>query len=472
MLGAHLNSELLLHRKCTVVNNSFPDVTCCLKRNGVVILDINISLNEYNNESIKDNVRNIFLNNKDCAFLVENKSYDDMLLADQLVGYGCDVFVDDVLPYNDCANSTFLLCLDKAIKVHKDIFICQYDHKYDNVLDDLISMYDIQIKKKLYIVRESDKDESFYHLCSDNIDRVMTLSFEPVKYKRCKVLDTLFSIGFSISEHSIAFIQECTESKEWFLGHHYFVKDTLTEATLKYDRDESIGWKILSTNHCDATRIMILGGSTSSYQVYSVESWPEKLFNRLSEDGVDATLYIGARPGEGVVHECLRMIRDIYQIRPSIIISMSGVNDIAKWKCGQGFNLDGQYKKAKQNCSKKQCVGIQTKETLFEFWLRIEKLMKVIAEEYSSIFLSFLQPINIYMDNMSLREKVQFLKPDYYDGASEFYSKSACDDFYTNLIGLFHHKNDMFIDFCHYSEQANEMLADIVYKKILSSIRD
>jgi hypothetical protein len=47
-----------------------------------------------------------------------------------------------------------------------------------------------------------------------------------------------------------------------------------------------------------------------------------------------------------------------------------------------------------------------------------------------------------------------------------FLNESSSDDFYHNLISLFFHKEGMFIDFCHYSEEANEILADSIFQTI------
>ena len=47
---------------------------------------------------------------------------------------------------------------------------------------------------------------------------------------------------------------------------------------------------------------------------------------------------------------------------------------------------------------------------------------------------------------------------------------SRKDDFYINLLSLFDDKEGMFTDICHYSEEANKILADIVYEHILKDL--
>ena len=71
---------------------------------------------------------------------------------------------------------------------------------------------------------------------------------------------------------------------------------------------------------------------------------------------------------------------------------------------------------------------------------------------------------------MSLDERIQFYKNEYYEGAKEFYYISNNQDFYYNLFDLFHHKEKMFIDFCHYSDSANDMIAKTVYEVISSRL--
>ena len=474
-------SELLDHEPnynlfdkpiCYILGDTFSEIQKKLVNHKVTVR--NITVERQDNTKVSDYLAQVFSKeneNKNFSIIIPNRTNDNYELIDTLLQFGCEVYTDLILPANDCANSTFLLCLSLAVKNDKEIYACLYDHRYDDIIYNFCSMYCFNIVKTAYIKTKYENDFYLYDICEKNIENITLIVFEPVKRKRWKILEALFSIGFKLSNHSIACIQECTESKEWFTGQSFFVHDTLTEATMKYHSEKLTGWKQLSTSGSDKLTIMVLGGSTSSYKVYSVESWSEKLFNKMVEQGIELSMYIGARPGEGVVHECLRMMRDIYQINPDIIISMSGVNDIATWKIGQGFNLDGQYKKSMLDSSKLYCTGLSSDEKLFDFWLRIQKLMKLIAEMHSATLFSFLQPINIFMETMTFDERIQFFKNDYYEGAKEFYNLSSSQDFYINLFDLFHHKKEMFIDFCHYSDSANEILATIVYEIILSHIR-
>ena len=48
----------------------------------------------------------------------------------------------------------------------------------------------------------------------------------------------------------------------------------------------------------------------------------------------------------------------------------------------------------------------------------------------------------------------------------EFFKNAGEDDEYINLLPLFHHKEGMYIDCCHYSEEANEKIAECVYRTI------
>ena len=57
-----------------------------------------------------------------------------------------------------------------------------------------------------------------------------------------------------------------------------------------------------------------------------------------------------------------------------------------------------------------------------------------------------------------------------YNEAASFRIESRQDDFYINLLSLFDEKEGMFIDNCHYSENANGILAEIVYEKLIKDL--
>ena len=45
------------------------------------------------------------------------------------------------------------------------------------------------------------------------------------------------------------------------------------------------------------------------------------------------------------------------------------------------------------------------------------------------------------------------------------------DDFYHNLMRTFLHRNELYIDMCHYSEKGNDELAELVLEAIMKGHR-
>lgn len=89
------------------------------------------------------------------------------------------------------------------------------------------------------------------------------------------------------------------------------------------------GYKILSNvkDHETETRILILGGSTSD-QFYDQNNWPKQLYTRLKEGQYNFKIYNGAVAGYNSSQELLKLLRDIRIIRPHIVISYNGVNEV------------------------------------------------------------------------------------------------------------------------------------------------
>ena len=73
--------------------------------------------------------------------------------------------------------------------------------------------------------------------------------------------------------------------------------------------------------------------------------------------------------------------------------------------------------------------------------------------------------MNVCMEPDTLRECLMFAAESR-GSNSRFAADSRSDDFYINLLDLFHHREGMFIDNCHYSDEANGIIADIVYRAI------
>ena len=173
-----------------------------------------------------------------------------------------------------------------------------------------------------------------------------------------------------------------------------------------------------------------------------------KLHRALSSRGIKNVIYNGAYEMDDVSKEFSRMCRDIHYLSPDIIISMSGLNDTVK---------------------KPDRFDHMRDENTFEYWKRMERYMASVAHAENAVFLSFLQPSNISMSDASLSESLFFIR-DSQKTNGPFEKYASDDDFYVNLLNLFRHKDGKYIDFCHYSDDANREIAEIVCSSVVEVV--
>lgn len=110
-------------------------------------------------------------------------------------------------------------------------------------------------------------------------------------------------------------------------------------------------------------------------------------------------------------------------------------------------------------------------ESAFDFWNRIQSMMGLVSKSAGILFYSFLQPMNIPMKEKSLDEKVQFEIESSRVGAEDFRKKSNEKGTYINLMDMFYHKGNCYVDMCHYTAQAADEIADRVLAIIISGVQ-
>lgn len=202
----------------------------------------------------------------------------------------------------------------------------------------------------------------------------------------------------------------------------------------------------------------------------------QSFFHKIERSGIEVVLYNGAACGYDIVQELLRLMRDGNIIKPDYVISMSGVNNT-----NRKMRTDNQFcvvdflnwiKALDRECE--YSSGINDNEVLYDFWNRNAKIMKMICELLGAKFYGFLQPINIGIKNAGLNEISMYEQDDCLSNTNIFREKvmSEREHIYTNLIDLFDKKENMYIDNCHYSNKANDIIANIVYDTLWTDIEE
>ena len=82
-----------------------------------------------------------------------------------------------------------------------------------------------------------------------------------------------------------------------------------------------------------ALRIVALGGSTTD-PFTSRGNWPKQLQRLLTEQGTPAVVFNGGVGGRTSSQELFKLIRDVPGLRPAIVISYNGINDLPGYSDG------------------------------------------------------------------------------------------------------------------------------------------
>lgn len=232
------------------------------------------------------------------------------------------------------------------------------------------------------------------------------------------------------------------------------------------------GYIVLGDEKNAKSRVLILGGSTSDVGLYEhyIKSWPEYLYEILR----DTVIFCGAIPGYNSKQELLKLLRDGKQLKPDLVISYSGVNDIGQAHT-EGYPYAGRQLN-NQNLSQ-MVWGVETDQNLAEEWIESEKMMKVIANSYGAGFLGLFQPIiiNRSEEGMTFEERVlrKLVKMKWTDlkeyemYQQEIKRKISDIPYIHDLTGLYYREKDtVFRDVCHVTELGNSILARKVYELI------
>lgn len=409
------------------------------------------------------------VNQKDCVVVLSVLRFDYRReILKILTEFSGQVYVDLTPMIAPPRETNFVQSIDYAITHNKKIYLYSEKCAMADMIEKVLELYDIRIDGYVFDrENKGDNIKSVYELALEGVEDKLIIINELWGEHLLRARNNLECAGFSVENFSYAGFALYTVAVERMKKIISYSHDVLTGASIFYPGGKA-GWQIYGEEEKGGLKIMILGGSTSSEE-YFVENWARRLYYKLKQAGVEATVYNGALPGDDIVDEMLRLLRDSHYIQPHIVISMSGVNNLHYKDCANQFNEERILDWVKGLTSgQKYCTGIQDNETLYSFWSRNMRLLGVIAEFYGAQFFGFLQPMNMTMDSMSVWEKSLYEQEDAIVGAKEF-AQSAVEEGggYINLMRLFEHQDNMYFDVCHYTNKAHEMLAEIVYEKIM-----
>lgn len=372
------------------------------------------------------------------------------------------IYIEEFIPKDEIFQGTFIQSLYKAIKDRRRIFV------YTKLLDEntkliiaMLKLYQIEVEGCLYKEECTDpRIKSVWEIAYMDLSNIFIIVNETDPFQFQDACELLESIGFSMGHF------DYTGNK--IIAYEYKKRNrSVYDSLLGYsDYGSMPGFHIYGNQTKSDIRILILGNSTSHDGALRETCWPKMLYQKFAEDNIQVCIFNGAHPGHDIVQELLRLLRDGWALKPNYIVSMSGArNTIGTYsEIKNKFFLEHLIRQEKDNLEIEYCHGIENEEDNFDFWLRMERIMKAIAEVYGAAFFCYLQPMKFGKENASLFEEC--VHNDRKRAADCFRRKSSDNDFYKNLVDIFDYEDGMFVDACHYTKQANAILADIVFKDI------
>ncbi len=240
----------------------------------------------------------------------------------------------------------------------------------------------------------------------------------------------------------------------------------------------------------DTLRIYLSGGSTTDVG-YNAKNWPVILLDSLKKQSINVELYIAAVSGYSTSQEFLKFMRDGIHIKPDIVISYNGANEIlypsyvsifeyafysrALFAEQSAIVLPNTIFLLKEALEINQPIDLKSLSDSTEYVAQWEKNMiswNAISTVYGSKFLGILQPVM----NSNFRPTEEETKnyrylfeqyPNFYKDAIDITTKH---DFLVNEYNLLDSVGkNVFHDHCHIKDEYQYIVANSILKLILKS---
>lgn len=252
--------------------------------------------------------------------------------------------------------------------------------------------------------------------------------------------------------------------------------------------------------------IVTLGGSTTDGNVPNI--WAQALQEMMAAEGINVEVYNGGVAGFSSSQELFKMVRDVVPLKPDLIISYNGVNDLglddAVFKHPMVNNYQESImaylvreppavvlpntikaikhlpwfagnKRIKPVVNYGTIVNIPPEKT----WYRNVRMMHAVAAEFNIPYLCFLQPalgVGVY-GNLSAEEQKMLTNSQGYQAEGymtllkDFYRDAQIDckkiDYCENFVDVFAGQTGIYTDKMHVNDQGNRMVARAVFDALL-----
>lgn len=389
---------------------------------------------------------------EDCAFIIatERPVYREQML-EMLAGYKGDKCVYNYILQHHISEGRFFQVIGRAVSEHKEIWVYERDRDLADKVIEILSRYSVKVRGKI---------NDLYDLGYDSIENVVVIIAETDEYEVEQACNILDSLGFALENWDYtSLVRETVKC----VGRVEMPTDMLLRWSNVSDNPDYPGFIVHGNDRKEDIRIMVTGGSTSTDNIYRTESWVKLFYDKLVSEDYKVTVFNSATCGHGVARELLHLLRDGAYMGLDYVISLSGVNNTVTHGVKNYFSDDVG---AGNNVG---IYGLASRESLYEFWIRNVKIMRNAAELYGAKYFPFLQPMAV-KEEMSLFKSVMHETRNCRKGILEYRRSASMEDdsIYINMVDLLDNEENMYIDNCHYSNQANRLIANFIYETIIN----
>lgn len=272
----------------------------------------------------------------------------------------------------------------------------------------------------------------------------------------------------------------------------YYDELNLLDPLLGYSRiDDLPGIRLYDSNKLTDNHLVVtLGGSNTDPSAGNEKSWSKSLHEKLLKKGYRYKVANGGIAGYNSTQDLLKLIRDVIPMKPDIVISYGGFNDVKNGSYIPSFPTVHRYQKKFYDflssfeqmapCSldmrdiHKVTYGIPNNKDCIDIWIDNMRTMYVICKEFGIKFYGILQP-TVFLDYSIDVELQELLKKMGIDDAQRndvlyFYNgvrnRINDYDYLYNLSEIFGNQKEVYYDNVHVYAQGNEMIAKQIFEII------
>lgn len=363
--------------------------------------------------------------------------------------------------------------LDRAIANHKKIILYGAESCFTNALLMFFHTMDIKIEAILDdSAGEKENIDSVYELAYGNPEEFFIIVNKKIDefIKSCEMLDSLGYNKFHknyIGLYDSAY-RHLPEKKDITLGY-------VTEMLL--NNEKYPGFRVYGEDKPGDYRIVTLGGSTTTAEGYRTPCWPQLLHQKFLQEGKKATVYNGGVDGYDAGNELYKLIRDVRNLHPHLIISFSGINNILREEYPYvPKHLDSVFGAIFQEG---YCRGLKEDAmSAAQIWAQQEQMMYAVSTYvYRAKFVCFAQPTYISKNVLSFEERLKHELDVGYRESGLAFRKEVSKlveqyEWMVDIQDMLDDNPEVFMDCAHVYEEGNWMIADAVYAHIIGEFEE